>query len=109
MEIIVRNYKLILNFCIIIGLVVSPLILFFINVSTVENNPSVCLSVVFFNQECYGCGMGRALFNLFHLNFKEAYYYNSLSFVVFPLLLFTWIKEVLNRIKIIKKHHNKTI
>lgn len=99
-----RSYKSYFNGFILIGLVVLPLILFFVDVDSVENNQSLCLSVVFFNQECHGCGMGRALFNLLHFNVLEAYHFNALSFIVFPLLVFVWIKELLKKIRVLRRN-----
>jgi hypothetical protein len=49
---------------------------------------SVCLSVVLFDQECYGCGMTRGVQHLLHLDLKEAWNYNKLAFIVLPLGIF---------------------
>jgi hypothetical protein len=100
----VRSYKSYFNRFILIGLVVLPLILFFVDVDSVENNQSLCLSVVLFNQECYGCGMGRALINLLHFNILAAYHFNPLSLIVFPLLVFVWLKEILKKIRVLRKN-----
>lgn len=50
-----------------------------------DTGRATCLSVIFFEMECYGCGMTRAIQHLIHLDFKEAYEFNKLSFIVFPL------------------------
>jgi NADH:ubiquinone oxidoreductase subunit 3 (subunit A) len=104
MVIMTKSFKnLVKNYLILIGLVAIPLTLFFLSPSLLDNNKSVCLSVVFFDQECYGCGMGRALFKIMHFEFEEAYYYNALSFIVFPLLVFVWATELFKNIKELKK------
>jgi hypothetical protein len=33
--------------------------------------------------------------HLIHFDFKSAYSFNPLSFIVFPILIFLWIKEVI--------------
>ena len=44
---------------------------------------SLCLFRNLFDRPCYGCGMARA-----------AWDYNRLAFVVAPLLLYLYIKEL---------------
>lgn len=56
---------------------------------------SLCVSQLFFNMECYACGMTRAIQHLIHFEFKAAYEFNKLSLVVFPLLVFMIIKELI--------------
>jgi hypothetical protein len=50
-----------------------------------DKGKSICISVLLLDKECYGCGMTRAIQHLIHLDFKTAFEYNKLSFVVFPL------------------------
>jgi hypothetical protein len=59
-----------------------------------DSGDSICLSVFFFNLECYACGMTRSIQHLIHLDFPTAYNYNKLSFIVFPLLAFSYSKEI---------------
>ena len=80
----------------IIVLLLGPLILFFLPSDYFDQGQSVCLSVVFFDLECYGCGMTRALMHLIHFEFFKAYEYNKLVILVFPLLFLWWIKIVLS-------------
>jgi len=89
-----KNYKLLTYYFYIVFLVLTPVVLVILDSRLLDNKPSFCLSILLFNEECYGCGMGRALFHLLHFDFKEAFYYNGLSFFIFPLLLFLWIQEV---------------
>lgn len=53
-----------------------------------DEGDSVCVSVMFFDLECYACGMTRAIQHLIHLDIQAAYTYNKLSFVVLPLILY---------------------
>jgi len=59
-----------------------------------DSGRSICLSVVFLNKQCYGCGMTRAIQHLIHFDFKSAYYFNKLSFIVFPLLVYLISSEL---------------
>ena len=59
----------------------------------------MCLSKVLAGIECYGCGMTRAIMHLIHLDFKEAYQYNKLSFVVFPVLTFLVYQNLVKEVK----------
>lgn len=53
-----------------------------------------CPIKTFTGISCAGCGMSRALFSLIHLEFKEAFYYHPLIFIM-PMLVplfFFWEK-----------------
>tara|TARA_B100001093_G_C26768321_1_gene988913 strand:+ start:961 stop:1278 length:318 start_codon:yes stop_codon:yes gene_type:complete len=89
------NHKLV-KIILLIILLLGPLILFFLPSDYFDQGQSVCLSVVFFDLECYGCGMTRALMHLIHFEFFEAYQYNNLVILVFPLLFLWWLKIVLS-------------
>jgi hypothetical protein len=79
---------------IIIILLSGPLILFILPADYFDQGQSACLSVVFFDLECYGCGMTRATMHLIHFEFFKALEYNKLVVLVFPLLLLWWLKIV---------------
>lgn len=72
--------------------VLVPVVLLVLPAGYFDQGESVCLSQVLFDLECYACGMTRAVMHLIHLNFTEAFYYNPLAFVVFPLLAFLWAR-----------------
>lgn len=59
-----------------------------------DQGQSICISMVLFKQECYGCGMTRAIQHLIHFDFSTAYNYNKLAFIVFPMFVFLILKEV---------------
>ena len=71
-----------------------PLVLLLLPSFFFDNGDSVCMSVIIFDKECYGCGMTRAIQHLIHLDFFIAYDYNKLSFIVFPILIRSLIKEI---------------
>ena len=55
---------------------------------------SLCLSMLLFDQSCYACGMTKACKAITSFDFDRAYYYNPLSFLVFPILLFYWFNQI---------------
>lgn len=50
-----------------------------------DEGQAMCVSVLLFDMECYGCGMTRAIQHMLHFDFTAAYEFNKLSFVVLPL------------------------
>ena len=59
-----------------------------------DNGRTVCLSVILFNKTCYGCAITRAVHHLIHLEFSEAYNFNKLVVLVFPLISYLYLKEI---------------
>lgn len=64
------------------------------------NNNTICLWKIIFKTDCWGCGITRAFHALCHLNFKSAIDYNYKIFIIIPIFIFLWLKEI---IKILKK------
>lgn len=58
----------------------------------------ICLIKNITGKECLNCGMTRAFLSVLHLDFKNAYQYNSNVIIVFPLTffiyLFSWYKFI---------------
>jgi len=75
--------------------VALPAFCFCLPVDFFDTGQSVCLSVLFFNTECYGCGMTRALMHLIHFDFSTAWSYNKLFILVLPALFWLWLQSVL--------------
>lgn len=48
---------------------------------------------------CWGCGMTRALCALGHGRFQDAWAFNPLSFPVYSLLIFFWLKSFIHTIR----------
>jgi hypothetical protein len=74
-------------------LLIIPLVLLLLPSTFFDSGNSVCLSVVFFDSECYACGMTRAIQHLIHFDFFIAYQFNKLSMIVLPLIVFSYFKE----------------
>jgi len=60
---------------------------------------TLCPSKLFFDFECYGCGISRAVMHFHHLEFDEAVYFNPLVLGVYPFLVGLWFKWVYDAAK----------
>ena len=74
-----------------------------------DEGESVCLSVVFFDMECYACGMTSALKHLLHFDFELAFAYNMASFLVFPILGLLWLGWIVVELQTIRRFHRQKI
>ena len=90
----------------LILLILIPIMLLILPANFFDNGKSVCLSVMLLDIECYGCGITRAIMHLIHFDFQDALYYNSLSFIVLPLLIYVWqdiFRKGIKQLKLIDK------
>jgi hypothetical protein len=67
------------------------LFLFFLPADFFDTGESMCLSVLFFDLECLGCGLTRGMMYLMHLEFQTAWQFNKLSFIILPIGILFWI------------------
>ena len=72
--------------------ILIPLVLLILPADFFDEGRSICLSVLLLGEQCYACGLTRALQHLIHFEFVEAYYYNVLAFIVFPAFAWYWWK-----------------
>jgi len=54
----------------------------------------LCPSKAFFDIECFGCGITRAVMHFHNFDWGAAAYYNLLVFAVYPLLVFLWYRTI---------------
>ena len=66
-----------------------------------DEGHTLCLFRNVTGQECWGCGMTRALASLAYLDFQAAWEYNRFV-VVAPLLLYIWVKWIMRLINAAK-------
>lgn len=85
------------------GLLLLPLILIILPADFFDKGNTVCLSVLLAGQECYGCGITRAIQHLIHFDFEKAYAFNKLSFVALPIMIYVWYTELRNTFIKLKK------
>ncbi len=84
-------------------IVLLPLTLLILPGNFFDDGQSICLSKVFFDFECYACGMTRACQHLIHFEFEEAFMYNMGSFIVLPLLGVVWIQWLIKEWKTLNR------
>jgi len=77
-----------------IGLMAGLAVLLALPADFFDEGQSICLSVVLFDRECYGCGMTRGVQHLLHFDFRTAWEYNKLAFIVLPLGLFLVAQKI---------------
>lgn len=83
-------------------LVATPIVLLILPADFFDNGTTICLSKLFTSKECYACGITKGIMHLIHLDFENAFAYNMLSFIVFPLLSLIWVQWFLKEYKIFK-------
>lgn len=75
----------------IAALLIFPIVLWIMPANFFESSDVIlCPSRLFFDVECFGCGITRAIMNLHHFNFEQALYFNGFSFVMYPALIAVW-------------------
>lgn len=90
------------------GIFFIPAILLLLPYNFFDHRGSVCIVTFLTGYECYGCGMTRACQRIIHFRFTDAYHFNKLSLVVFPILVFGWIKEGMYTYRSLKRKKNET-
>ena len=75
-------------------LILIPIVLLILPADFFDTGNSICFSIVFFDNECYACGLTRAIQHLIHLDFSIGYEYNKLSIIVLPVLILSYYKEI---------------
>ncbi len=79
---------------------IAGIVLLILPADFFDTGQSLCVSVLLFDMECYGCGMTRAIQHLIHLDIQEAYHFNKLAFAVLPLSMYLIIADA---VKLYKK------
>ena len=92
MESLFKNKKFSLGEIIII---ISPfLILIIRKILLFLGIHNVCLWKILTGHPCIGCGITQAIVFLLKLDFANAYLSNKFVYIVFPLILYIWIKSI---------------
>lgn len=56
------------------------------------DNFNLCIFHNLTGKRCWNCGMTHAFLSILHLRFKDAYMYNHNVIIVFPLIVFLYLK-----------------
>lgn len=83
--------------------ILSPIVFLVLPANYFDYGDSMCISVVLFDQKCWGCGITRALQHAMHLEFSNAFKFNQLFPFVAVSLVYVWLRELVAFLKIIKE------
>lgn len=78
----------------LVVIIALPITLLILPANFFDGKQSLCISQLLLHTSCYGCGITRAIQHLIHAEFETAAAFNKLSFIVLPLLIIVWIKEI---------------
>ena len=84
-------------------IVLLPIVLLILPGNYFDDKQSMCFSMLLFDVNCYGCGLTRACQHLIHFQFEDAYAYNVLSFIAFPMLAIVWVQWFLKELKMFNR------
>jgi hypothetical protein len=94
---VAEKHKKKVGYGLLFSLISFGLFLMYLPADYFDTGEAMCLSVRFFDVECYGCGLTRGVMHLIHFEFVEAWEFNKLTFIVFPLLVYTLLFEIWQR------------
>lgn len=74
------------------ALILLPIILWILpgDYFDAEDGMVLCPSRLFFDVECYGCGITRSVMHMHHFQFDDAVFYNLGGLIVYPALIGVW-------------------
>lgn len=72
--------------------IIAPFVLIILPPDFFDKGESICLSKALAGIECYACGLTKATMHFVHFEFREAWAFNKLSFIVVPMLFPLWLK-----------------
>ncbi len=75
----------------LILLIATPIVLWILPANFFDESKVIlCPSRLFFDIECLGCGMTRAVMHIHHFEFEDAVFYNIGSIAIYPALIGVW-------------------
>lgn len=88
------------NLAWLISLALFPVMLWLLPADVFDHTGfEICPSKLFFDIECLGCGMTRAVMHSHHWEWNEAFYYNYGIIAVYPALAIVWFLWLFKAIK----------
>lgn len=73
-----------------------------------DEGHTVCLWHNLTGNDCWGCGMTRALVSVAYFDFAAAWEYHKAVVIVAPLLLWVWAKWILRLVRSAKSVNNES-
>jgi hypothetical protein len=71
-----------------------PIVIWFVNYKSNDNDFSFCVFKNIFGIKCYGCGLTRGMSAVLHLDFQKMYELNKLNIISIPLLTFLYLQAI---------------
>ncbi len=84
-------------------IITIPTLMIILPLNLIENIPSFCFFYNIFKIPCPGCGITRAFISLSHLEIYKAINYNPSVIIVFPILAYHWLINLVKNIHKLKK------
>ncbi|MDR2868809.1 MAG: DUF2752 domain-containing protein [Bacteroidales bacterium] len=72
-----------------------PFMLYFVPLKWLTGPHTICLFKNIFGRDCIGCGITRAVISTLQFDFAGAFHFNKLIVIVFPLMLYLWVKALI--------------
>jgi hypothetical protein len=88
----IKLFHIIFNILVLLLIYITPL-------EWIHKQNSICLIKNLFGIECFGCGITRAVISILHFKFIKALDYNVLVVIVFPLIVYYWLRYLNQLIK----------
>jgi len=79
--------------------IMIPFFLYLVPLEWLVKQHTICIYKNITGRDCYGCGITRAVLSVLHFDFEKAFNYNRLIIIVFPLLIYIWIKTIISMYK----------
>lgn len=90
------------------GIAAIPFLLYLLPRSVIfSGEHPICLFKNLLGTECWGCGITRAVLSVMYLDFSGAWEYNHFVVVVFPLLVYLWVRWLRSTYKQLKNNTSK--
>jgi hypothetical protein len=86
-----NKFKVQVKKALLLFIVAGPFYLFFLPADYFDSGDTLCIYKNLFDFDCPGCGLTRGIMHLMHLDFKTAWRFSPLSFLVAPLLAMLWL------------------
>lgn len=81
-------------------IIISPfLVLLIYKLSQIIVPDGICIWKLITGHECWGCNITHAIIAVIKLDLYKAIRINPFVIVVFPILLYSWLKYVYERVK----------
>ena len=82
---------------------IIPILFWFIDYKSTDNDFSFCLVKNIWGINCYGCGLSRGISALLHLKFEEALKLNKVNLFSIPIIFLIYAKNFFQLLQIKKE------